>query len=368
MRNLIIKISLLLAVGGVISVLEWFIFRNLFPRFKQKNSIWRNSFLKAFHQPIQTYIWIIILSFIASDITQLFAFNITFLSTSSTQLIFTLIIAFWFVMRFLRHLEDGLTNRARQGVGKVSDETIIHALAQLMRVIIIVFIFLMLLQTIGFKMSAFLAFGGVGVAVIGFAAKDTLGNFFGGMMIYWDRPFSVGDWIRSLDHQIEGTVEYIGWRLTRIRTFDKRPLYIPNGLLSSIAIENPSRMTNRRLKIILGVRYADALKIPNLTKSIEDKLRNNPSIDTNHTLFVNLYELGPSSLNILIYAFTKTTEWVKFQAIQQEVLLEIISIVSQHEAECAFPTQTIYLPEEVFLNPKGEMLNKPLKGELNDST
>lgn len=261
-------------------------------------------------------------------------------------------------MRFLRQLEDRLTARARQGVGKVSDETSIHALAQLMRVLIIVLILLIFLQTIGLKMSAVLAFSGMGVAVVSFAAKDTLGNFFGGMMIYLDRPFSVGNWIRSPDRQIEGTVEYIGWRLTRIRTFDKRALYVPNGILSNIVIENPSQMTNRRLKITLGVRYSDVAKIPALVKDIENRLRKNPAIDTTQTLFVNLFEFGSSSLNMLVYAFTKTTEWVKFQMIQQKVILEIINLIAQYEAECAFPTQTVYFPEGVFL--------KIAKGGINN--
>lgn len=360
MHNLIIKIVLLVALGSGASLLEWMIFRRFLSQFKQKPRIWGYSFLQALHQPLQIYIWMITLSFIASNIIQVFsAFNRDFLNVSSSaRLMFILIVFFWFMMRFLRQLEDRLTARARQGIGKVSDETSIHALAQLMRVLIIVLILLIFLQTIGLKMSAVLAFSGMGVAVVSFAAKDTLGNFFGGMMIYLDRPFSVGNWIRSPDRQIEGTVEYIGWRLTRIRTFDKRALYVPNGILSNIVIENPSQMTNRRLKITLGVRYSDVAKIPALVKDIENRLRKNPAIDTTQTLFVNLFEFGSSSLNMLVYAFTKTTEWVKFQMIQQKVILEIINLIAQYEAECAFPTQTVYFPEGVFL--------KIAKGGINN--
>ena len=91
-----------------------------------------------------------------------------------------------------------------------------------------------------------------------FAAKDLLANFFGGLTIYLDRPFAVGDWIRSPDREIEGTVERIGWRLTLIRTFDKRPLYIPNAVFTTIAVENPSRMHNRRIYETIGIRYDDA--------------------------------------------------------------------------------------------------------------
>ena len=82
---------------------------------------------------------------------------------------------------------------------------------------------------------------------MGFAAKDVLANFFGTLMLLVDKPFVVGDWIRSPDREIEGTVEDVGWRTTRIRTFDRRPLYVPNANFASLTVENPQRMENRRI-------------------------------------------------------------------------------------------------------------------------
>lgn len=192
-----------------------------------------------------------------------------------------------------------------------------------------------------------IAFGSVGAAGIAFASKDLLGNFFGGLMIYLDRPFSIGDWVRSPDKNIEGTVEYIGWRTTRIRTFDKRPLYVPNGLFLVISVENPSRMLNRRIKTNIGLRYQDATKVGPIINDVEAMLRAHDEIDTNQTLIVNLVEFGPSSLNFMVYTFTKTTNWVKFQAVQQDVFLKIIEIIEQHGAECAFPTQTVHIPDGI---------------------
>ena len=118
------------------------------------------------------------------------------------------------------------------------------AMAKLLRLSVIITAGLVVLQTLGFSISGVLAFGGVGGIAVGFAARDLLANFFGGLMIYLDRPFSVGDWVRSPDRNIEGTVERIGWRLTVIRTFDKRPLYVPNSVFANIAVENPSRMAS----------------------------------------------------------------------------------------------------------------------------
>src|SRR5690606_5396265 len=137
------------------------------------------------------------------------------------------------------------------------DETTVRAMGKLLRAAVLITSVLIVLQLLGYSVSGVLAFGGIGGLAVGFAAKDLLANFFGGLMIYLDRPFAVGDWVRSPDKEIEGTVEDIGWRLTRIRTFDKRPLYIPNSVFNTISVENPSRMHNRRIYETIGVRYDD---------------------------------------------------------------------------------------------------------------
>ena len=175
-------------------------------------------------------------------------------------------------------------------------------------------------------------------------------------MVYMDRPFSIGDWISSPDKDIEGTVEQIGWRSTRIRTFDKRPLYVPNAIFSTVAIQNPSRMTNRRIKTSVGVRFQDAPKIAAIVADIDEMLHNHPDIDTRQTCFVRLNEFGENSLNILVYTFTKTTEWVKFQAVQEDVFLKIIDIIyNKHNASMAFPTRTLELPATLVNKMKGQL-------------
>lgn len=93
-------------------------------------------------------------------------------------------------------------------------------------------------------------------------------------MLYFDRPFSIGDWIRSPDRNIEGTVAEIGWRITKITTFDNRPLYVPNSLFSSISVENPGRMTNRRITTTIGLRYEDAAKVGVIVEAVREMLKN----------------------------------------------------------------------------------------------
>jgi MscS family membrane protein len=212
-----------------------------------------------------------------------------------------------------------------------------------------------ILQTLGFSISGVLAFGGIGGLAVGFAAKDLLSNFLGALFIFLDRPFAVGDWVRSPDREIEGTVEEIGWRLTRIRTFDKRPLYVPNGLFTTMAVENPSRMSHRRIKETIGIRYGDVGKMQAVTAAVREMLVAHPDIDESQTLMVNFNAFAPSSLDFFIYTFTHTTVWTDFHRIKQDVLLKITEIIAAHGAEIAFPTSTVHVPEPITVRdePRG---------------
>ena len=231
--------------------------------------------------------------------------------------------------------------------GEPFDRTTVDAIAKLLRISVVITAGLVVLQTLGYSISGVLAFGGIGGIAVGYAAQDLLANFFGGLTIYMDRPFDVGDWIRSPDRQIEGTVEKIGWRITCIRTFDKRPLYVPNSAFSTIAVENPSRMTNRRIYETIGIRYDDAGLMATIIDDVKLMLKEHEEIDAGQTLIVNFNEFAPSSLDFFVYTFTKTTNWIKFHEIKQDVMLKIIGIIEGHGTQCAFPTSTIHLANNI---------------------
>ncbi len=269
---------------------------------------------------------------------------------SYRELIILVIIA-WFLIRFVRLAESVLAQRMSDDP---HDLTTMMAVARLLRAAIIITVVLMAMQALGYSIEGVLAFGGIGGLAVGFAAKDLLSNFFGGLMIYLDRPFVVGDWIRSPDRNIEGTVENIGWRLTQIRTFDKRPLYVPNSVFANIALENPSRMSNRRIKETIGLRYDDARQVQPIIDDVRAMLENHPDIDPDQTLIVNFDAFGASSLDFFIYTFTKTTNWIEFHKIKQDVLIKILDIVAAHGASVAFPTSTILFGDSHPEEPAGD--------------
>ena len=331
-------------IALIASYIETRIHKRLVPKLQDKNHPWQLAVAQAFHAPFHVMIWLIGLLLAAQTAAaQADDFPLADFFVPMRKVGVALLLV-WFLIRLIRQVETNLIE-AKSKRFKM-DETSVKAIAQLLRVSILITSVLILMQSFGVPISGVVAFGGIGAAAVGFAAKDLLANFFGGFMIYLDRPFAIGDWIRSPDRDIEGIVEDIGWRLTRLRTFDKRPLYIPNGIFSNISIENPSRMRNRRIKTNVGVRYDDASKLPGILKSAREMLQNHPDIDTKQLLLVNFVGFGPSSLDIQIYTFTKTTNWGHYQNVQEDVFLKVLAIVAEHGAQVAFPTQTIHLAEK----------------------
>ena len=314
-------------------------------QFEKTINVWDDALFKAAQGPLSWFILILGLIW-AVQISDGYLDMVLF-SPANLDIIRQLtfiVLTMVFLVRFITLAEarilDDLKSQTEDGQGRL-DPTTLHALAKLTRLSVVISAVLVALPTLGIEITALLAFGGVGGIAVGFAAQDLLSNFFGGLMIYLDRPFAIGDWIRSPDREIEGTVESIGWRLTLVRTFDKRPLYVPNSVFAKLALENPSRMTNRRIYETIGIRYKDAAKMDQIVQDVHAMLRAHEEIDQDQTLIVNFTGYGKSSLDFFVYTFTKTTNWVKFHEIKQDVMLRIIRIVHEHQADFAFPTTTV---------------------------
>jgi len=217
---------------------------------------------------------------------------------------------------------------------------------RILKILVVTITALIIMQEIGLSISGLLAFGGVGGLIVGLAAKDLLSNFFGGMMIFFDRPFRVGEFIKSPDRNIEGVVEKIGWRLTVVRTFSKNVLYIPNTAFSSIIVENATRMSNRRINETIGIRYDDLNKMKDIIQDVNNVLENNRDIDQTQKAKVYFKSFSASSCDFFIYAFTITKDWEEFLRIKQDVLLKVAEIIENHNSEIAYPTSTVFINKE----------------------
>ena len=330
-------------VFAVLALSGWvFLHRLLLRHALRTDTPWDNIILRAVNAPM--IVLIIVLG--AHDIVESAAGALDNFQLGEAfqkaHVVATAAALFWAALRIVAGGERHYRNRPLRIGEKAVDAGSIHAVFRVLRAVVFFIAALMILEALGVSVSGLLAFGGVGGIIVGLAAKDMLGNFFSGMVIFWERPFVIGDWIRCPAVNLEGVVRSIGWRVTELETFDKRPLYVPNAIFVDNIIENPQRMTNRRIYEYMGLRYDDIPKMSAVLADIRAMLESREDIDKEKMLMVNFDRYGASTIDFFIYAFTTTTGWAEFHRIKEEVLLEIAAIVERHGAEFAFPTRTVH--------------------------
>ncbi len=341
------QVFIVVLVTLLLNFIQKRVLRRILKRLEQTRNLWDDALVDALRRPLSALIWIVGMAF-AADIVRQETEAAIFSAVAPLRDVGVIITITWFLIRLVQRAEENILSGLAAG-GEAIDRATADAITKLLRVSIIITAALVALQTLGFSISGVLAFGGIGGIAVGFAAKDLLSNFFGGLMLYLDRPFVVGEWIRSPDREIEGTVEDIGWRLTCIRTFDKRLLYVPNATFASITVENPSRMSHRRIYETIGLRYDDAPRVVPILEAIRGMLRDHPDIDQSQTLMVNLNAFGPSSLDFFVYTFTRTTVWTEYHEVKERILMRIQEIITDHGAEIAFPTRTLHVPDQLVV-------------------
>ena len=203
------------------------------------------------------------------------------------------------------------------------------------------------LQTFGINVSAFIASLGLGGLAFALAAKDTAANLFGGFAILTDNIFKIGDWVKI--GSVEGIVEDIGMRTTKIRAFDKRLIVVPNATIANSAVDNFSRRDRRRITMRVGLTYSTSTQtMQKILKEIREMLQNHPQIHK-EPLFVYFDEFGDSSLDLFFYLFTKTAVWEEYLQIREDINLKIIEIVHRNGSDFAFPSQSVYFENELVL-------------------
>lgn len=208
-----------------------------------------------------------------------------------------------------------------------------------------------MLQVWGINITALIASLGIGGLAFALAAKDTAANLFGSFALLADKSIRIGEWIKV--GKTEGVVESIGMRTTKIRSFGKSLITVPNQLIANTPIENFSRRGVRRIKMRIGLTYSTSSKqMNNIVEEIKYMLHSHEGISQKETLLVNFESFGDSALNIFIYTFTSTANWSKYLAIREEVHLNIMQIVEDNHSSFAFPSQSIYIEESDKANGK----------------
>ena len=255
--------------------------------------------------------------------------------------IFLGIVLIWGVYRLVdvvAHYLDELVSHKDEGL----KGQFVPLIKKALRIMVVIVGGLTILATIGVNITGVAALLSVGALAFAMGAKDTVANLVGTVNILSDRPYKVGDWI-SVGSGIDGDVEEIGFRSTKIRMFDKTLMTVPNGTLATETIKNWSQMPKRRIKMTLGLTYdAKPDQIRKFLKRVEKLLQEDEGVDQDYML-VQFTDFGPSSLDVFLYYFAATTVWKDYLETRQRVNLKIMEVVEEMGLEFAYPTQTMHL-------------------------
>ena len=336
-------------------------------QFKEKNRVWQDTFVRALCHPIRYYIWFVVIAHsvnLVSDrlISEHFSGEIKLLFS-----ILAVLAVSWFLLRWKKNLLEVFIEKQKTHEIAIDTGRLL-GFGKLATAFILVMTALLLMEVSGQSFQTLLAFGGISGLALAIASQDIIGNFFGGLMVYITRPFTVSDFIRLPSSNLEGHVEEIGWYQTRLRNSDKRPVYIPNALFSKAFVINDSRKTHRRLCETVAVRHADLFLVPKIIREVRLFLESNLGIDKQEKIIINIAEVSPYSVNIVIIALSVYTEEGEFLLLRDELFLKTGQIIDKVGAKIATAMHSFVHKTEEKHEESAEEEETPFVREVRESS
>jgi len=251
--------------------------------------------------------------------------------------------AIWSAFRLVDIFNAILVRKANKTDNKF-DDLLVPMISKSMKVFVVVMGVIFSADNLNIDVTSLLAGLGLGGLAFALAAKDLLGNFFGSLTVLLDRPFHIGDWVIIGD--VEGTVEAVGFRSTRIRTFYNSLITLPNSALTTTTIDNMGARRFRRMKTMLGLTYdTPPEKIDAFCEGVRALIQLHPYMRKDYyQVYFNQY--NAASLDILVYVFWETPDWNTELRERHRFLLDILRLAKQLDVEFAYPTQTLYLKQD----------------------
>ena len=234
---------------------------------------------------------------------------------------------------------DIFTKKAEKTESKLDDQ-LIPLIRRASKLILWLFGGIFVLQNLNIEVTALLAFSSVSGVAIALASKDTVENLFGSIMVFVDQPFQIGDWV-IIDGSIEGVVEEVGFRSTRIRSFANSLISVPNAKIAHCTVDNFGKRKYRRFKTTIGLRYDTTTEqMETYVQKIRDYLLQNPTI-MNDGVYIYFRDLGAHSLDIMVYTFFEVPDWRAELEARELCLLQFMRIAEEVGVGFAFPTTTV---------------------------
>ncbi len=338
-----VAIFLVLLISFVLERIVLFLFKRILKLTHKTNTSLDDNIIKKSSRPVGNYI-LLFGFFIVVHLLRLPENPIDLKAVFLTGIkVAVMLNTLWLLLRMTDVLGSYLFTKVVKTSSRLDDQ-LIPIFQKTVKVFLYILGSIYIIQALGYSVSGVVAGLGIGGIAVAMASKDALANLFGSIMIITDRPFRIGDWVKINDD--EGIIEQIGFRSTRIRTFSKTQITIPNSVVANASINNFTRMPKRRVKMVVGITYeTTADQMEAVVNAIRDLLKNHDEVDQKFFL-VNFTDFGASSLDILVYYFTKTTDWARHLQIRQDINLAVMRIVEERGLSIAFPTRTLYIKSE----------------------
>lgn len=336
-----------IASGLVFIILVSFALHKAVKIFRRKRSpkggVWQKKADKIVHLPLQIAIWGFGLAYVIDVIGTHYGIDAVERYVRPLKGVFIVACFGWIALRWIKEAFHHLAKKSER-LG-VSSSTV-YALGKLVSFVVSILVLLVIFQMVGLNIVPLLAFGGIGVAGVAFAAQDFIANFFGGAVLHFTRCFSIGDEIviPSKDN-FEGEVREIGWYITVVEDYYRRPVYFPNALFSKTHVINESRRTHRRIKKTVTIRYEDLPKVEAIVAELKEKVQAHPEVDETQSFSVSFFNYSEYGLDLYLYMLVYKMGYLKYLQTKQEVLLIIHEVIEKHGAEVCYPTHNINLTQ-----------------------
>lgn len=339
LKNLSISLAIFIAVLLLRRLFSKYIIAIAVKITRKASAEYTTRILLAFEKPMQWFFVIVGIYIAAEYFPWIQQSNELFVNILRAWIVLLVGWGFYNLTSATSVLFSNINNR-----GKVKiDQILMPFISQGLRFIVIALTFSVFVSVFGFNISTFVAGLGLGGLAFALAAQDAISNLFGGIIILTEKPFTTDDWI--ITPSVEGTVEDITFRSTRVRTFDQGLVTVPNATLSNEPITNMSKMGKRQVSFDLRVTYDTPIaKIKNIVNQIDDLLKNNTDVHQ-ETIFVAFNDYKENGVEIMIYFFTNTTNWGEYLDVREAMNFEILSILEEEEVSIAIPSRRVFSKE-----------------------
>lgn len=334
-----LAIFVVIVIGSIADkLLAWFLAKNV-SRWQKKHNAFQDmdsQILRPLGLMAMALIWWSLIGMLGLPDTALVILSV------AVKLLVSLS-AIWSAFRLVDIVDALLSRKARKTDNKF-DDLLVPMISKSLKVFVVVLGVIFSADNLNIDVTSLLAGLGLGGLAFALAAKDLLGNFFGSLTVLLDRPFQIGDWVVIGD--VEGSVETVGFRSTRIRTFYNSLITLPNAILTNTKIDNMGARRYRRMKTMLGLTYdTPPEKIDAFCEGIRSLIQLHPYMRKDYyQVYFNQY--SAASLDILIYVFWETPDWNMELRERHRFLLDILRLAKQLDVEFAYPTQTLYLKQD----------------------